>query len=63
MPKIGSAGERHRIRQLNYQLPKQDIDYAYCKHIEHGLDKECFDEFVTTRNEIALDVGTIVSAA
>ncbi len=56
MPKIGSVGERYRIRQLNYQLPKQDIDYAYCKHI--GLDKECFEEFVTARNEIALDIGT-----
>lgn len=59
MPKIGSTGERYRIRQLNYQLPKQDIDYAYCKHV--GLDKECFEEFITARNEIALDIGMFCS--
>lgn len=58
MPKIGTVGERYRIRQLNYQLPKQDIDYAYCKHV--GLDRECFEEFVAARNEIALDIGTLV---
>lgn len=59
MPKIGSIGERYRIRQLNYQLPKQDIDYAYCKHV--GADRECFEEFVTARNEIALDIGAFIS--
>lgn len=58
MPKIGTTGERYRIKQLNYQLPKQDIDYAYCKHV--GLDRECFEEFVTARNEIALDIGMFV---
>lgn len=41
---------------LTYQLPKQDLSLKYCKHI----DKEnvgSFEDFITARNEIALDIG------
>ena len=55
VPKIGSIGERYRIKQLTYQLPKQDIDYNYCKHL--GQNRDVFEEFINARNEIALDIG------
>lgn len=58
VPKLGSLGERHRDRQLIIQLPKQDLAKVYCNF----LDPKNFmsaDAFISRRNEIALDVGTV----
>lgn len=56
VPKIGSTGERHREKQLAYQLPKQDLSLSYCKHIE-PQNQSSYEDFVAARNEIALDIG------
>lgn len=56
VPKIGSTGERHRDKQLAYQLPKQDLALNYCKHIE-PQNQASYEDFVAARNEIALDIG------
>lgn len=56
MPKIGSTGERHRDKQLAFQLPKQDLSLAYCKHVE-PQNQASYEDFVAARNEIALDIG------
>lgn len=56
VPKIGSTGERHRDKQLAYQLPKQDLSLGYCKHVE-PQNQASYEDFVAARNEIALDIG------
>lgn len=56
VPKIGSTGERHRDKQLAFQLPKQDLSLAYCKHVEPN-NQSSYEDFVAARNEIALDIG------
>ena len=56
VPKIGSNGERLRDKQLAFQLPKQDLSLNYCKHIE-PQNRASYEDFVTARNEIALDIG------
>lgn len=56
VPKMNSSGEQYRNKMLTYQLPKQDLALAYCKHV----DKEnigSFEDFIAARNEIALDIG------
>lgn len=58
VPKIGSTGERHRDKQLAYQLPKQDLSLDYCKHVE-PQNQASYEDFVAARNEIALDIGKI----
>ncbi|XP_059483861.1 prickle planar cell polarity protein 3-A isoform X1 [Neocloeon triangulifer] len=58
VPKLGTAGERYRDRQLLLQLPKQDLALAYCKHID-AFQHASYDDFVTARNEIALDIGYV----
>lgn len=61
MPKIGSNGERYREKQLAYQLPKQDLALAYCKHVE-PQHHSSYDDFVGGRNEIALDIAYVKDA-
>lgn len=56
VPKIGSNGERYRDTQLAYQLPKQDLSLSYCKHVE-SQNQASYEDFVSARNEIALDIG------
>lgn len=58
VPKIGSTGERYRDKQLAYQLPKQDLAMSYCKHIE-AQHRSSYEDFVSARNEIALDIGYV----
>lgn len=58
MPKIGLPGERYREKQLSYQLPKQDLALAYCKHVE-TQNKASYEDFVAGRNEIALDIAYV----
>jgi len=54
---LGTPGERFRDRQLLLQLPKQDLALAYCKHVD-AVHHASYD-FITARNEIALDIGYI----
>lgn len=61
IPKIGSSGERYRDKQLAYQLPKQDLAMAYCKHVE-SQHRSSYEDFVSARNEIALDIGYVKDA-
>jgi prickle len=56
VPKIGGQGESYRDKQLALQLPKQDLAMSYCKHIEIQ-NRGSYEDFVTARNEIALDIG------
>lgn len=53
---MGTPGERYRDKQLLAQLPKQDLALTYCKHValEHH---NSYEDFVSARNEIALDIG------
>lgn len=56
VPKIGANGERFRDKQLANQLPKQDLAMAYCKHVD-TQHRASYEDFVSARNEIALDIG------
>lgn len=58
VPKIGTQGERFRDKQLVYQLPKQDLALAFCKHVEE-TNRSSYEDFVAARNEIALDIGML----
>lgn len=61
VPRIGSAGERYRDKQLAYQLPKQDLALSYCKHVEPQHNSS-FEDFVSARNEAALDIAYVKDA-
>ena len=62
VPKLETDGEKYRELQLVYQLPKQDLSLKYCHHVESS-QQASFQEFVTARNDIALDVGHPVDSA
>ncbi|XP_049866358.1 prickle planar cell polarity protein 3 isoform X4 [Pectinophora gossypiella] len=51
-----TAWRAWRTRALAYQLPKQDLSLAHCRHIDEEHKKQ-FEDFVAARNEIALDIG------
>uniref|UniRef100_T1HYZ1 PET domain-containing protein n=4 Tax=Rhodnius TaxID=13248 RepID=T1HYZ1_RHOPR len=38
------------------QLPKQDLALAYCRHVDPSQHTS-YDDFITARNEIALDIA------
>ncbi|XP_017841979.1 prickle planar cell polarity protein 3 isoform X4 [Drosophila busckii] len=61
VPQLGSEGARLREQQISYQLPKQDLSLEHCKHLEVQHEAS-FEDFVTARNEIALDIGYIKDA-
>ncbi|XP_022254825.1 LIM domain-containing protein unc-97-like [Limulus polyphemus] len=58
VPRVGTVGEKYRDKQLILQLPKQDLALAYCKFVEMDYSDK-FEEFVNTRNEVALDIGYV----
>lgn len=58
VPRLGTPGERYRDRQLAIQLPKQDLAAAYCRHL-NPKHVNSADDFMTARNEIALDIGSV----
>ncbi|XP_035742502.1 four and a half LIM domains protein 2-like isoform X8 [Vespa mandarinia] len=58
VPRLGTPGERHRDRQLAFQLPKQDLARAYCRYLDLKHASSA-DDFMAARNEIALDIGTV----
>lgn len=60
VPRLGSEGARLREQQISYQLPKQDLSLEHCKHLEVQHEAS-FEDFVTARNEIALDIGKCIS--
>ena len=60
VPKIGSEGETYRQLQLAHQLPKQDLSLKYCSHIA-PKDKSSYQDFICARNDIALDIGHIIT--
>ncbi|KAL0891850.1 hypothetical protein ABMA27_015109 [Loxostege sticticalis] len=51
-----AAWRAWRTRALAIQLPKQDLSLAHCRHIDEVHRKQ-FEDFVSARNEIALDIG------
>lgn len=61
VPRLGSEGARLREQQISYQLPKQDLSLEHCKHLEVQHEAS-FEDFVTARNEIALDIGKCISS-
>lgn len=61
VPRIDSPGDRYRDKQIAYQLPKQDLALSYCKHIEPE-NHASYEDFVSGRNEIALDIGHVKDA-
>ncbi|KRF84141.1 prickle planar cell polarity protein 3 isoform X5 [Drosophila virilis] len=61
VPRLGSEGARLREQQIAYQLPKQDLSLEHCKHLEVQHEAS-FEDFVTARNEIALDIAYIKDA-
>ncbi|XP_026299165.1 testin isoform X6 [Apis mellifera] len=58
VPRLGTPGERYRDRQLAFQLPKQDLARAYCRHL-NPKHASSADDFMAARNEIALDIGSV----
>ncbi|XP_008188309.1 prickle planar cell polarity protein 3 isoform X2 [Acyrthosiphon pisum] len=56
VPKLGTAGEKYRDKQVVVQLPKQDLALTYCKHVEQR-HHQSYEDFINARNEIALDIG------
>lgn len=61
VPKIGTPGEKYREKQLAYQLPKQDLALSYCKHVE-AQHHNSYEDFVSARNEAALDIAYVKDA-
>lgn len=58
IPLLDSVGERNRDKELSRQLPKQDLAFSYCKHVE-PQHRVSYEDFIAARNEIALDIGLI----
>ncbi|KAL1138613.1 hypothetical protein AAG570_008676 [Ranatra chinensis] len=56
VPRLGSSGEKYRAKQIQIQLPKQDLALAYCKHVE-SAHHSSYDDFINARNELALDIA------
>lgn len=47
------------MKMENFQLPRQDLSVAYCKHLLNSVERKVFEEFINARNEIALDIGFV----
>ncbi|KAF2903813.1 hypothetical protein ILUMI_02365 [Ignelater luminosus] len=56
VPRLGTKGEVSRTQRLLKQLPRQDLSLKACKFIE-AENKSSYQDFITARNEIALDIG------
>ncbi|XP_030630027.1 prickle-like protein 1b [Chanos chanos] len=57
VPYVNSPGEKHRIRQLLYQLPPQDNEVRYCQSLSEEEKRE-LHMFSTQRKKEALGRGT-----
>ncbi|XP_037978328.2 prickle planar cell polarity protein 3-A isoform X2 [Plutella xylostella] len=51
-----AAWRAWRTRALASQLPRQDLSLAHCNHLE-DKHRQQYEDFVSARNEIALDIG------
>ena len=62
VPKVGSVGERYRDRQLNLQLPKQDLSTKYCTHLEqqHQVTLNMID-ILTIQFGITITSGMVIN--
>ncbi|XP_007656333.1 prickle-like protein 1 [Ornithorhynchus anatinus] len=58
VPYINSPGEKHRIKQLLYQLPPHDNEVRYCQSLTEEEKKE-LQMFSAQRKKEALGRGTI----
>ncbi|XP_030072147.1 prickle-like protein 1 [Microcaecilia unicolor] len=58
IPYINSIGEKHRIKQLLYQLPPHDNEVRYCQSLSEEEKKE-LQMFSAQRKKEALGRGTI----
>ncbi|CAG9771309.1 unnamed protein product [Ceutorhynchus assimilis] len=61
VPKLGSKGETIRSQRIVKQLPKQDLSLSACKFVEQEYATS-YEDFVSGRNQVALDVGVAKSA-
>ncbi|KAK4291757.1 hypothetical protein Pmani_035436 [Petrolisthes manimaculis] len=61
VPRLGTPGEKARERQLMLQLPKQDLALGFTRHVESQYHTS-YRDFITARNDIALDIGVIQPA-
>lgn len=58
VPYVNSLGEKHRIKQLLYQLPPHDNEVRYCQSLSEEEKKE-LQVFSAQRKKEALGRGTI----
>ncbi|GCB64522.1 hypothetical protein scyTo_0004622 [Scyliorhinus torazame] len=58
VPYVNSPGEKHRIKQLLYQLPPHDNEVRYCQSLSEEEKKE-LQLFSAQRKKEALGRGTI----
>ncbi|XP_008843081.1 prickle-like protein 1 [Nannospalax galili] len=58
VPYVNSPGEKHRIKQLLYQLPPHDNEVRYCQALSEEEKKE-LQVFSAQRKKEALGRGTI----
>ncbi|XP_032893731.1 prickle-like protein 1 isoform X1 [Amblyraja radiata] len=58
IPYVNSPGEKHRIKQLLYQLPPHDNEMRYCQSLSEEEKKE-LQLFSAQRKKEALGRGTI----
>ncbi|CAI5785473.1 prickle 1 [Podarcis lilfordi] len=58
IPYINSPGEKHRIKQLLYQLPPHDNEVRYCQSLSEEEKKE-LQIFSSQRKKEALGRGTV----
>ncbi|XP_071957069.1 prickle planar cell polarity protein 3-B-like [Antedon mediterranea] len=59
IPKLHSAGEKYRDRQLILQIPKQDLAPEYCRHLNDSVARENFYQFLDIRDETAFGLGQV----
>ncbi|XP_053108662.1 prickle-like protein 1 [Hemicordylus capensis] len=58
VPYVNSPGEKHRIKQLLYQLPPHDNEVRYCQSLSEEEKKE-LQIFSSQRKKEALGRGTV----
>nr|XP_056703025.1 prickle-like protein 1 [Euleptes europaea] len=58
VPYVNSPGEKHRIKQLLYQLPPHDNEIRYCQSLSEEEKKE-LQIFSSQRKKEALGRGTV----
>ncbi|KAJ8969222.1 hypothetical protein NQ317_002519 [Molorchus minor] len=56
VPKLGTVGETNRSKRLVRQLPQKDLSLSACKFVE-SEHTTSYQDFVTGRNQVALDIG------